>query len=524
MSSISIACLSWHTPNNEPLFTDLNLALGPHRTGLVGRNGTGKTTLLRLIYGELSPAAGTINTPPSVGFLRQNPEQLEDGTIADLFGVTEQLAILARVERGEATADEIANADWTLAARLERALRRLGLEQRPEAPLATLSGGQRTRASLAALVFAEPEVLLLDEPTNHLDRAGRRHVIDTLREWRGCVVVASHDRTLLDGMDAIVELTSLGARTYGGNYRAYRAAKDAELASAESELTRAERALSDAHAKAQIAAERKSRTDRYGKQLRASGSQSKLAADAAKERSEGSGSSAARLRNRQAKEAEGALQTARAAVEVLEPLVMDIPASGLAAGRDVLRVERLWFRYQNDTPVLEDVSFSIRGPERVAIEGANGAGKSTLLACIQGALTPQAGTVCVHVPAALIDQDLSLLDPAETVRDAFARIDPDASENDRRAALARFVFRGEDAHRPIRSLSGGERMRAGLACTLGHSHPRQLLLLDEPSNHLDIEAVETLEAALKGYDGAILVVSHDQAFLDRIGVERRIAL
>lgn len=524
MSSISIAGLSWHTPNNEPLFTDLNLTFGPVRTGLVGRNGTGKTTLLRLIHGELTPASGTISAPPSVGFLRQNPEQQQDGTIADLFGATEQLALLARAERGEATADELAIADWTLAARLESALSSLHLETAPDAPLASLSGGQRTRASLAALIFAEHDALLLDEPTNHLDRAGRQYVIEALRGWHGCIVVASHDRTLLCEMDAIVELTSLGARTYGGNYRAYRAAKDAELASAETELARAERTLSETRARAQLASERKARTDRQGKRLRASGSQPKLALNAAKERSEGSESSAARLRNRRAEEAKAALETARGAVEVLEPLVMDIPHSRLASGRNVLAVDRLCFGYRNDAPVLEDVSFSIRGPERIAIDGANGAGKSTLLGSIMGRLKPQAGSVSLQVPAALIDQDLSLLDPAETVREALERIDPDASENDRRAVLARFLFRGEDANQLIGSLSGGQRMRAGLACTLGHSHPRQLLLLDEPSNHLDIEAVETLEAALKAYDGAILVVSHDQAFLDRIGVERRIAL
>lgn len=524
MSSISIAGLSWHTPDNEALFTNLNLTFGPLRTGLVGRNGTGKTTLLRLIHGELTPTSGTINTPSSVGFLRQNPEQRQEGTIADLFGATEQLAILARAERGEATADDLENADWTVAARLESALSKLHLDTALDAPLVSLSGGQRTRASLAALIFEGHDAVLLDEPTNHLDRAGRQYVIEALRAWRGCIVVASHDRMLLDEMDAIVELISFGARTYGGNYSAYRVAKDAELAAAETELVLAERALSDTRAKAQLAAERKARTDRQGRQLRVSGSQSKLVLNAAKERSEGSGSSAARLRNRQVDEAEAALETARGAVEVMQPLVMDIPQSGLVPARNVLRLEGLCFGYRNDTPILEDVSFSIRGPERVAIEGANGAGKSTLLACIEGTLTPQVGIVSIHVPAALIDQDLCLLDPEETVREAFARIDPDASENHRRAALARFLFRGEEANQRIGSLSGGQRMRAGLACTLGHSRPPQLLLLDEPSNHLDIEAVETLEAALKAYDGAILVVSHDNAFLDRIGVERRIAL
>ncbi|MEM1284838.1 MAG: ABC-F family ATP-binding cassette domain-containing protein [Pseudomonadota bacterium] len=524
MPSIVLTSLSWNTPNGTPLLDDLSLTFGPVRTGLIGRNGTGKTTLLRLIAGELAPVSGSIRKPSSIGFLRQNPEQKDDQTLAGLFNVEEQLAILGRAERGEATADDLERADWTLEARLQHALAAMGLDQTPDTRLCRLSGGQRTRAGLAALLFAEPDVLLLDEPTNHLDKAARALVIDALRAWQGCVIVASHDRTFLGEMDAITELTSLGARSYGGNYDVYRVAKAAELASAQDKLARAERAVAEANAQAQLAAERKARTDRQGRKLRVSGGQSKLVLDAAKERSEGSGASAARLRGRQMDEAEASLETARRAVEILQPLFMDIPPSGLAAGRDVLRVDQLTFGYEPDRPIFRDVSLSIRGPERIAVDGSNGSGKSTLLACINGDLTPLGGSVALHVPTALLDQDLSLLDPEESVLDALARIDPNASENGRRAALARFLFRGDDAHQRVGSLSGGQRLRAGLACTLGHSQPRQLLLLDEPNNHLDIEALEVLEAALRDYDGAIIVVSHDKAFLERIGVERRITL
>lgn len=524
MSPIVLAGLSWRTPDNTALFSGLNLTFGLVRTGLVGRNGTGKTTLLRLIAGELTPSSGTITKPPKIGVLHQNPEQRVGATLADLFGATDQLAILARAEQGTATADELAGADWTIDARLEAALTSMGLDHSPDTRLSALSGGQRTRAGLAALMFAEPDALLLDEPTNHLDHLGRTRLIQALRAWQGCVIVASHDRTLLAEMDTIVELTTLGARTYGGNYNTYRDMKAAELASAESDLVRAERGVDNTRARVRLAAERKARTDRQGKQLRASGSQSKLVLDAAKERSEGAGAAAARLRNRQLDKAEAALKDAREAIEVLQPLAIDIPSSGLALGRTVLRVDKLHFGYQPDQPVLRDVSLRIQGPERIALIGANGTGKSTLLACIHGDLKPQIGSVAVHVPTARLDQDLTLLDPDETVRDALARIDPEAGENARRATLARFLFRGDDAHQRIGQLSGGQRLRAGLACTLGHSQPRQLLLLDEPSNHLDIEAVETLENALRAYDGALLVVSHDQEFLNRIGIDRRLTL
>lgn len=524
MTSVSIANLSWQTPSNHALFDDINLTFGPGRTGLVGRNGTGKSTLLRLIAGELSPSRGSITGPISIGYLKQIADEVSAATVADVFGVTDQLRILSCAERGEATVDDLAVADWALEARLDAALTSLGLDLPPNTQMGFLSGGQRTRVALAALLFANHDVLLLDEPTNHLDRNGREHVMKVLRDWSGCVIVASHDRTLLEEMDAIVELTSLGAKTYGGPFSAYRAMKQAELENAEDNLARAQRNKAATEARAQRAAERKARTDRQGKQLRASGNQSKLLLDAAKERSEGSGGSAARLRDRQAKEAEADLDVAQAAIEVLEPLTIDIPPSGLSSTRQVLKVDHITFGYCENGPIFTDFSLSIQGPERLVIEGANGMGKSTLLSCIEGKLQPQFGSVAVQVPFTLIDQEMSFLDPEETVREAFARLDPKATENDRRATLARFLFRGDDADQKVGSLSGGQRMRAGLACSLGHSEPRQLLLLDEPSNHLDIEAVETLEAALRAYDGAIVVVSHDQAFLNRIEVQRCVAL
>lgn len=319
MTSVSITSLSWQTPTHHAVFDSISLTFGPGRTGLVGRNGTGKSTLLRLIAGELSPDGGSITGPTSIGYLKQNVDEVSATTVADLFGVTDQLRILGRAERGEATADDLIMADWTLEARLEAALTSLGLDLSPDTQMCSLSGGQRTRAALAALLFANHDVLLLDEPTNHLDRTGREHVINVLRGWNGCVIVASHDRTLLEEMDSIVELTSLGAKTYGSPYSAYQAAKKAELESAEDDLARAQRNKAAINARAQRAAERKARTDRQGKQLRASGSQSKLLLDAAKQRSEASGGSASRVRDRQTREAEAGLNAAREAIEVLEP-------------------------------------------------------------------------------------------------------------------------------------------------------------------------------------------------------------
>jgi ATPase subunit of ABC transporter with duplicated ATPase domains len=175
-------------------------------------------------------------------------------------------------------------------------------------------------------------------------------------------------------------------------------------------------------------------------------------------------------------------------------------------------------------PIIRDLSFVITGPERIAVTGPNGSGKTTFLALVTGALQPWAGTVRVVTDFALLDQRVSLLDPSLSIRDNFRRINRRADENTCRAALARFMFRADAALQIVSRLSGGQLLRAGLACVLGGAAPPALLILDEPTNHLDIDSIESVEAGLRAYDGALLVASHDEAFLEAIGISRRLEL
>lgn len=523
-ATITLSRLSWSTPDGTALFNDIDLVFRAEHTGLVGGNGTGKTTLLNLIQGALPPRAGSVNAPVTIGMLQQNAVARPGETIADLFGVAPALALLARAESGQAGLEEIARADWSLPARVEAALLRCALPPDPQVPLTMLSGGQRTRAGLGALIFQAPDFLLLDEPTNNLDLAGRRLVIDLLRGWRGGAIVVSHDRDLLEEMDAIVEITTLGVTRYGGGYSHFRAQKALALQAAHDDLAHAEKARSEAALRARKATERKARKDSAGRKARAKGGQPKILMDFAKGRAEASGGAHARLRDARRDAADEALTQARARIEVLEPVRMDIPATGLPPGRQVLRLEGVRGGYDPARPVIDGLSLAITGPERLALTGPNGSGKSTLLALITGALAPLKGTVALSVPCALLDQHVSLLDPGQTLRENYRLLNPDADENQCRAALARFRFRADDALRPVGALSGGQRLRAGLACTLGRPAPPALLLLDEPTNHLDLDAVEALEAALLAYDGALVVVSHDAAFLSRLGLDRQLEL
>ena len=174
--------------------------------------------------------------------------------------------------------------------------------------------------------------------------------------------------------------------------------------------------------------------------------------------------------------------------------------------------------------IIRDVDLRIAGPERVALTGPNGSGKTTLLRLLTGALLPTSGFVRVTPRHALLDQQVALLNPSVTIRDNYLRLNPADTENACRAALARFTFRAEASLRRVGTLSGGEMLRAGLAITIGSSQPPELLILDEPTNHLDLDAIAAVEAGLRAYDGALLIVSHDRAFLDAIGVTREIVL
>ena len=521
--SIVLSNLSWSTPDGRPLLSNLDLSFGAERTGLVGRNGVGKTTLIKLISGELQPQSGSISFNGRLGILRQSVQVEADETVADLFGASKALAVLKRAEAGEATNDELVLADWTLEARIAAALDRVGLDVTPETPLVALSGGQRTRCGLAALIVDDPDFLILDEPTNNLDRDGRAAVIDLLAGWRAGAIVISHDRELLDTMDAIVELTSLGASRYGGNWSQYRERKALELSAAEHDFAEAEKRIAEVERSAQAAVERQARRDKAGRKMAAKGGIPRIMLGGLKERAEMTSAEKTRLAERRRSQALQDAAAAREKIEILQPLAVKLPTSGLPANRIVLRMEGVTAGYEPERPILRDFNFIMTGPERVAVTGPNGSGKTTLLALVSGALKPWSGTVRI-VHSSLLDQRVSLLDPSLSIRDNFRRINPDADENACRAALARFMFRADAALQIVSSLSGGQLLRAGLACVLGGAVPPSLLILDEPTNHLDIDSIAAVEAGLRAYDGALLVVSHDEVFLNNIGIERRLEL
>lgn len=524
MAFLILNAISLKTPDlAHTLVSDLTISFGSERTGLVGRNGCGKSSLLAVMAGRKPAGAGSVHASGSIGFFRQSFDDLT-APIIHALGVQDPFDTVARVVSGNGTEDDFAAADWTLESRIESTLAQVGLpELAPRTPLSRLSGGQRMRVSIARTLIEDADLLLLDEPTNNLDAAGRRMISELVASWRGGVVVAGHDRALLEGMDRTLELSQTGARLYAGGWSDYRAEKAAEVARAEAGLDRAERSLKTTEAAVQRQREKKAKRDSAGRAWRAKDIDPRVYLDRQKGRAEKTLGRDNHLADHLLDDATTALEAAAERVEVLTPIHIDLPAGRVPASRVLLRIEDAGIHFDGGRS-LGPWSLEIRGPERVRLTGANGAGKSTIMKLAAGLLDASRGQVERMGRVAYLDQDLSVPVPDGSLIDNMLAADSDMTEHDSRAALARFGFRNVTADRPVASLSGGERLRLSLCMAASGVLLPEILLIDEPTNHLDVEAVELLETTLHNYQGAILFVSHDESFADALNPGRIIAV
>ncbi|MFD5598076.1 ribosomal protection-like ABC-F family protein [Streptomyces griseorubiginosus] len=531
MSAAAIVCsnLSFAWPDDTPVFQDLSFTVTSGRTGLVAPNGSGKSTLLRLLAGELLPTAGSLTVSGTLGHLPQSLPLTGDLTVAEVLGIADVVRALDAVESGDVDEKHFATIgdDWDIEERTRAQLDRLGLADLAlDRDLRTLSGGQVVSLGLAAQLLKRPDVLLLDEPTNNLDSEARHKLYDVLSDFTGCLLLVSHDRALLDRMERIAELGSNELRLYGGNFTEYEEAVRAEQEVAEKNVRNAEQELKREKREMQQARERaERRMSNASKNLKNAGLPKIFAGTMKRGAQEAAGRSGT-LHASRVNDAKARLDEAGRALRDEQRLTLELPDTQVPAGRNLFIGQGMQVRLA-DTPVFagHGIDLSVRGPERIALTGPNGAGKTTLMRLITGDLAPDSGEIRRgDGRIAYLSQRLDLLDLDRTVAENFAASAPERPEAERMNLLARFLFRGARAHLPVGVLSGGERLRATLACVLCAQPAPHLLLLDEPTNNLDLVSAGQLEGALNSYQGAFIVVSHDERFLAEIGVNRWLRL
>lgn len=522
VTSLTLHDLGFQLPDGRWLFDRLNAQFDAQATGLVGRNGIGKSVLARILAGQLAPTRGHCERRGQVRYLGQQITVSAQDNVASLAGLQHTLAALDRIENGSsATADfDLLAERWDLRERLREQLASHGLGHlQATTPAAQLSGGERSRVVLLGAFFSGADMLILDEPSNHLDRYQRAQLGKQLQRWNRGLIVISHDRALLETMSSIVELSTQGLQRYGGAYTFYAAASAATRARAREELEqqrqerrRGERTLVEQR-------ERLARREARNRRQAATANEAAILLGLRKSKSEQStGKARAQLSAEQAALSQ-AVRDAAARVEDETPPLLFSPETPVPHGELVAIMEDVVLPYPRDA--ARPLNLQLRAGQRIALCGDNGCGKSTLLKMLAGESPVLSGKRELRVPAAYLDQDLSLLD-ARPLIEQLCQANPRAAESGLRTRLALLGLDASHVSQPATALSGGERMKAALARVLYSERPAQLLLLDEPDNHLDLAAQDALAVMLAQYRGTLLIVSHDDSLLGRLALDGRL--
>ena len=542
--SISIQQISYIHPDKEVLFSDLNFAISKgQKLGLVGNNGCGKSTLLQIIAGQLSPSSGVIVRPDDLYYIPQHFGQYDSLTIAQALRIERKQQALHAILSGDASNENfvVLDDDWNIEERSIAALDLWGLGQFTLSyPMNLLSGGEKTRVFLAGMDIHHPSVILMDEPTNHLDSSGRQRLYDWVEKCRSTLLVVSHDRTLLNLLPEICELEKHQINYYGGNYEFYKEQKTLMQEALQQRIEEKEKALRIARKVARETAERRDKQNVRGEKNNIKKGVPRIVLNALQGKSEKSTSKLNSTHQEKAEKLTGERNQLRSSLSPTAILKTDFNSSSLHTGKILVTAKEINFGYHpnsdsNDIQNNGDfkpqlwqtpISFQLKSGDRLRIEGVNGSGKTTLLKLITGQLQPQEGNLTrMEFTYVYLNQEYSIIDDRNSILEqAYAFNNRNLPEHEIKIILNRYLFPASEWDKSCRKLSGGEKMRLAFCCLMISNNTPDMFILDEPTNNLDIQSIEIITATIKNYTGTVIAISHDDYFIQEIGVEQCILL
>lgn len=522
--------ISYQHENKDMLFQNVSFNLNHHdKTALVGNNGVGKSTLLKIISGELKAFSGQINQKSRPYFVPQLFGQFNESTIAEALKIKDKIKSLKEILEGIVTEENLLllDDDWTIEERCQEALSYwnlldLDLNQKME----TLSGGQKTKVFLAGIIIHQPELVLLDEPSNYLDFEGRALLYNFVKSTSNSLLVVSHDRTLLNILNKTLELSKNGISVYGGNYDFYNEQKKVENHALEQDVQNKEKALRKAKEKERETIERQNKLDSRGKKKQEKSGVARIMMNTLRNNAENSSS---KLKDVHAEKISGIsedLRQLRSNLPAIDQMKFGFNTVTFHKGKIFFKANEINCSYESQLLWKENLSFEILSGDRLVLKGLNGSGKTTLIKIILGELIPKQGNITsLEKKSIYIDQDYSLLDNnLKIYEQAQLFNDCGLEEHDVKMRLNRFLFSQNDWDKLCKALSGGERMRLMLCCLTISNESPEIIILDEPTNNLDIQNIEILTAAINEYSGTLIVISHDQFFLEQINIQKSIQL
>ncbi|MEO3402527.1 ribosomal protection-like ABC-F family protein [Mucilaginibacter sp. CAU 1740] len=517
-------------PNRDLLFSDLDIFINKNdKAALVGNNGTGKSVLLNILAGNLQPAAGLVKSNTKPYYIPQMTDRFNNRTVAEALGIQQKLTALHEILNGNMTDQhlETLNDDWAIEERYHEALTYWQFENiAPNHKMGSLSGGQKTKVFLAGIMIHRPEIVLLDEPSNHLDTHSRNLLYQYITHTKHTLLVVSHDRALLNLLNPVYELRSRGISVYGGNYEFYAEQKAIAAEAFNLDLKSKEKALRKAKEVEREAIERQQKLDARGKKKQEKAGVARIMMNTMRNNAEKSTSRVQDVHSEKVGSISRELSELRSALPDADKMKMDLDNSSLHNGKVLITVHDANFKYHNNLLWQQNLNFQITSGQRMAIKGQNGSGKTTLIKMLLGKLLPAIGSVtCMNLKNVYIDQDYSLIDPQLKVYEQAQHFNSGAlQEHEIKIRLNRFLFTKEDWDKPCNALSGGEKMRLALCCiAIGNQAP-DVIILDEPTNNLDLQNIGILTSAINDYRGTLIVVSHDEYFLKQVGIAENIVL